>query len=180
MASIEIIHVGDNGTKNVGSIDLNTKRTSKHGTKGGTHANGTPYYGTDHFRPNGNGSGQVIADLYDANGVFHRTAIVADCGDYGRAVRYCKEQNERQEIFRSPPADENENPLVSLHEVRYYAVPPHEKTLETCRTHGKDHKAYHWRQQIDPRWSAEQIEAYRAGYSGALWIEKERNHHDGH
>ena len=165
MASIEIIHVGDNGTKNVGSIDLNTKRTSKHGTKGGTHANGTPYYGIDHFRPNGNGSGQVIADLYDAQGRFHRTAIVADCGDYGRAVKYCKEQNELQELFAVAPEDENENPLVSLHEVRYYAVPPHEKTLETCRTHGKDHKAYHWRQQIDPRWTAEQIAAYREGYA---------------
>ena len=78
------------------------------------------------------------------------------------------------EIFTTPPADENENPLVSLHEVRYYAVPPHEKTLETCRTHGKDHKAYHWRQQIDPRWTAEQIAAYREGYPGAIWIEKEQ------
>ena len=37
--------------------------------------------------------------------------------------------------------------------------------LKTCRTHGKDHKAYHWRQQIDPRWTAEQIAAYREGYA---------------
>lgn len=39
--------------------------------------------------------GQVIADLYDKNGEFHRSAVVADVGASGltAAQRYCDEQN---------------------------------------------------------------------------------------
>ena len=47
---------------------------------------------------------------------------------------------------------------------RYYAVPPDQKTLEQCRSHGSDHQAYGWSAQIDPRWSADQKAAYIAGY----------------
>lgn len=39
--------------------------------------------------------GQVIADLYDAYGKFHRSAVVADCRHLQGAIRYCEEQNAR-------------------------------------------------------------------------------------
>lgn len=47
---------------------------------------------------------------------------------------------------------------------RYYHAPPQDKTLEDCLNHGKDHRAYGWCPQYDPRWSAEQQEAYWNGY----------------
>ena len=53
-----------------------------------------------------------------------------------------------------------------IHEIRYYQQPPNEKTLEACYCHGADHIAYHWSQQIDPRWSEEQVAAYKRGYAG--------------
>ena len=49
-------------------------------------------------------------------------------------------------------------------EIRYYQVPPHEKSIEQCASHGRDHKAFGWSKRIDPRWSIEQIEAYRKAY----------------
>lgn len=41
--------------------------------------------------------GQIIADLYDPNGVFYRSAVVADVGASGLrcAKAYCKTQNDR-------------------------------------------------------------------------------------
>ena len=50
--------------------------------------------------------------------------------------------------------------------IRYYAVPPCQKSIEQCRDHGKDHRAYGWNRQIDPRWNDEQKEAYQQGYEG--------------
>jgi len=47
---------------------------------------------------------------------------------------------------------------------RYYHVPPEDKTVEDCGTHGADHVAYRWSPQIDPRWSAEQKAAYIQAY----------------
>jgi hypothetical protein len=47
---------------------------------------------------------------------------------------------------------------------RIYNTPPREKSLEMCRSHGADHRAYGWYPQYDPRWSPEQQEAYWAGY----------------
>jgi hypothetical protein len=55
----------------------------------------------------------------------------------------------------------------SQHWHRYYHVPPQEKTLEACRSHGADHRAYGWCPQYDPRWSPEQQEAYWDGYEPA-------------
>lgn len=49
-------------------------------------------------------------------------------------------------------------------QIRYYRVPPEEKTVQQCRSHGCDHKAYGWSIQIDPRWSEEQQQAYMEGY----------------
>lgn len=40
--------------------------------------------------------GQVLADLcHPDTGEFYRTAVVADCGYWGSAVRYCDERNDR-------------------------------------------------------------------------------------
>lgn len=46
----------------------------------------------------------------------------------------------------------------------YYNVHPRDKTLEQCRSHGSDHRAYQWTKKIDPRWSEEQKQAYLDGY----------------
>ena len=47
---------------------------------------------------------------------------------------------------------------------KYYSQPPAEKTIEDCRSHGEDHRAYRWSPKIDPRWSDEQKQAYIEGY----------------
>ena len=47
---------------------------------------------------------------------------------------------------------------------RYYNGGPDTKSLDDCRRHGRDHKAYRWTAQIDPRWSDEQKIAYIDGY----------------
>lgn len=47
---------------------------------------------------------------------------------------------------------------------RGYQVPPAEKSVEQCRSHGQDHKSYGWCPQIDSGWSDEQVEAYWKGY----------------
>lgn len=47
---------------------------------------------------------------------------------------------------------------------RYYTVPPEQKTIAQCASHGGDHKAYGWSPQIDPRWSEEQKAAYVEAY----------------
>jgi hypothetical protein len=60
---------------------------------------------------------------------------------------------------------DNEAPDIRPQEVRYYHTPPEWKTLEDVASHGADHAAYKWTPQIDPRWSAEQVEAYRRAYS---------------
>ena len=49
---------------------------------------------------------------------------------------------------------------------RYYQETPETKSIEQCRSHGADHKAYGWNPQIDPRWSDEQKNAYVQGYEG--------------
>lgn len=49
---------------------------------------------------------------------------------------------------------------------RYYNTLPEDMTLDQCRNHGADHKAYKWSPKIDPRWSNEQKAAYVAGYEG--------------
>jgi len=51
------------------------------------------------------------------------------------------------------------------HNVRYYSVPPTAKSIEQCRSHGRDHAAYRWIKKIDPRWSEEQVSAYLDGYN---------------
>jgi len=63
---------------------------SPKGTKGGTYPNGVPFYGVDNYRTDG---GLVIGDLYDQNGDFHRSAVVADCGSEYAAKKYCEEKN---------------------------------------------------------------------------------------
>lgn len=68
-------------------------KKSPKGTKGGKHPNGTRFYGVDNYRPESPGSGRVIGDLYDEDGNYYRTAVVADCSDSGRAARYCNEKN---------------------------------------------------------------------------------------
>jgi hypothetical protein len=59
------------------------------------------------YRPNKNSvqlpgacfphQGQVIADLYDENGNFERSAVVADCGRGGliAAQQYCDKANKK-------------------------------------------------------------------------------------
>lgn len=69
---------------------MSEPRKSPKGTKGGKHANGVPYYGVDNYRPDG---GRVIGDLYDQEGNFHRSAVVADCGSEYAAKKYCEEKN---------------------------------------------------------------------------------------
>ena len=54
---------------------------------------------------------------------------------------------------------------VSHVETRYYGEPPQRKSVEQCRQHGRDHGAYNWAPQVDPRWTEAQIAAYRAGYA---------------
>ena len=49
---------------------------------------------------------------------------------------------------------------------RHYNVPPEGKTIEACRSHGADHRAYGWGPQVDPRWSDEQKAAYWKGFKG--------------
>jgi hypothetical protein len=66
---------------------------------------------------------------------------------------------------RTPMTTDNDTPSVPPHQTRYYHVPPERKTLEDVAGHGADHAAYRWAPQIDPRWSAEQVEAYRRAYS---------------
>jgi hypothetical protein len=61
---------------------------------------------------------------------------------------------------RITPPEERANPLWH----RHYTVPPEDKSLEICRNHGADHRAYGWSPQYDPRWSPEQQEAYWSGY----------------
>lgn len=50
-------------------------------------------------------------------------------------------------------------------EDRYYQQKPEDKTLEACEKHGRDHKAYRWGPQLDPRWTDEQKAAYQRGYA---------------
>lgn len=49
-------------------------------------------------------------------------------------------------------------------ETRYYQTPPEDKSVEQCRSHGRDHAYAHWCTQIDPGWTDEQVDAYRQGY----------------
>lgn len=68
-----------------------------------------------------------------------------------------------------PPGTGVEPPLPSELQVdhvhtRYYSAPPEAKSLAQCRSHGDDHAAYGWSPQVDPRWTATQIEAYWEGY----------------
>ncbi len=48
---------------------------------------------------------------------------------------------------------------------RYYQEAPSQKSIEQCEDHGRDHRAYGWSKQIDPRWAVEQTEAYLKGYA---------------
>lgn len=47
---------------------------------------------------------------------------------------------------------------------RYYNTPAKDVSLDTCRRHGGDHRAYKWCPQIGADWSDEQILAYIDGY----------------
>lgn len=63
------------------------------------------HYNCKNYRPNKSGitlpgacfghQGQIIADLYDQEGKFHRSAVVADLGKVGSgfAQKYCDERN---------------------------------------------------------------------------------------
>ena len=55
---------------------------------------------------------------------------------------------------------------ISHLETRYYQEAPEKKTLEQCASHGRDHAAYKWCQQLDPGWTEEQQQAYREAYAG--------------
>jgi hypothetical protein len=61
--------------------------------------------------------------------------------------------------------DTDGNPKVDVREIRYYQVPPEEKSVSQCASHGADHAAFGWCQQLDPRWNDEQIDAYRRAYA---------------
>ena len=54
---------------------------------------GSRWYATDNHRTDPSDSRYVMADLYDEQGVFYRTARVADCGDRASAERNASEQN---------------------------------------------------------------------------------------
>lgn len=60
---------------------------------------------------------------------------------------------------------------------RYYNEKPENKPVSHCRQHGLEHGVYRWSKQIDPRWSDEQIAAYREGYEKGLKIQKINWHH---
>jgi hypothetical protein len=51
------------------------------------------------------------------------------------------------------------------HQIRYYVVPPQEKTLQQCASHGRAHVTCGWCVQIDPRWSEEQKQCYVEAYN---------------
>jgi hypothetical protein len=57
-----------------------------------------------------------------------------------------------------------ETARVPFLHTRYYQVPPENKSIEQCASHGRDHAGYGWCAQIDPRWSYEQVAAYQKGY----------------
>jgi hypothetical protein len=57
----------------------------------------------------------------------------------------------------------------------YYQEPPESKSIEACESHGRDHAAYGWMRQIDPRWSEEQRQAYVRGYEDQIRIERDRS-----
>jgi hypothetical protein len=59
-------------------------------------------------------------------------------------------------------------------ETRYYQTPPEEKTVQQCASHGDDHAAYGWSKQLDPRWSEEQVAAYREAYAKGIEAKKSR------
>lgn len=59
-----------------------------------------------------------------------------------------------------------ERPAVNPAWVRFYVEPPEKKTVDQCESHGRDHAAYRWTPQVDPRWSDEQKTAYSRGYPG--------------
>ena len=61
---------------------------------------------------------------------------------------------------------------IKYHERRFYQEPPEKKTPHQCESHGADHAAYGWLPQLDPRWSDEQIVAYRRGYDETKKLEK--------
>lgn len=46
----------------------------------------------------------------------------------------------------------------------YYAIEG--KSLEQCRRHGANHRAYCWSPKVDPRWNDDQVRAYLDGYNG--------------
>lgn len=52
------------------------------------------------------------------------------------------------------------------HSKVYYHGEPSNKSLDDVKSHGRDHAAYKWTPKIDPRWSKEQIDAYKSGYYG--------------
>ena len=54
---------------------------------------------------------------------------------------------------------------IKHHQTRYYKQAPEDKSPEQCRSHGRDHRAYRWPPQLDPRWTDAQIDAYWKGYN---------------
>lgn len=72
-------------------------------------------------------------------------------------------EHQKHTFDRIPLWSRERTTLQNLY-VRYYDVPPEFKTVEQCRSHGQDHKAYGWIMKIDPRWSWEQEQAYLQGY----------------
>lgn len=55
----------------------------------------------------------------------------------------------------------NRNSLVNP---RFYHAKPEDVSLESCMSHGQNHRGYGWMVQMDPRWSREQMTAYLQGY----------------
>ena len=60
---------------------------------------------------------------------------------------------------------------------RCYQEAPEKKTLQDCRNHGSDHKAYRFYGGVDPRWSEEQKAAYWEGYNNYYdnYVESQEN-----
>lgn len=83
-----------------------------------------------------------------------------------------------------PPGAAVEPPLPGEIEIkhvnrRYYSEPPEAKSLGQCRSHGGDHAAYGWAPEVDPRWTAKQIEAYWEGYNTQRDKNEKRNQNRG-
>ena len=75
-------------------------------------------------------------------------------------------------IIGSPEDTRPHTPEDRENRHRCYQVPPEKKTLQDCRNHGGDHKAYNFYPGVDPNWSDEQKAEYWKGYD---YVEPQEN-----